>query len=39
MDEARITRRPDFAALRDVIGDVIAEITGTRPARLPLAAE
>jgi N-formylglutamate amidohydrolase len=39
MDEARITRRPDFAALREVIGCVIADITGARPARLPLAAE
>ena len=39
MDEARITRRPDFASFRDLIGSVVAEITGARPARLPLAAE
>ena len=39
MDEARITRRPDFTAFRDLIGSVVAEITGARPARLPLAAE
>ncbi len=39
MDEASITRRPDFAAFRDLIGSVVAEITGARPARLPLAAE
>ena len=39
MDEARITRRPDFATFRDLIGSVVAEITGARPARLPLAAE
>ena len=39
MDEDRITRRPDFDAFRDLIGGVVAEITGARPARLPLAAE
>ena len=39
MDEASITRRPDFNAFRDLIGSVVAEITGARPARLPLAAE
>jgi len=39
MDEARITRRPDFTAFRDLIGSVVAEIAGARPARLPLAAE
>lgn len=39
MDEDRITRRPDFVAFRDLIGGVVAEITGARPARLPLAAE
>jgi N-formylglutamate amidohydrolase len=39
MDEVRIARRPDFAAFRDLIGSVVAEITGARPARLPLAAE
>ena len=39
MDEARITRRPDFNAFRDLIGSVVAEITGARAARLPLAAE
>ncbi len=39
MDEARILRRPDFAAFRDLIGSVVAEITGARPVRLPLAAE
>jgi len=39
MDEARITRRPDFTAFRDLIGSVVAEIAGAGPARLPLAAE
>ena len=39
MDEASITRRPDFNAFRDLIGSVVAEITGARAARLPLAAE
>lgn len=39
MDEDRISRRPDFVAFRDLIGGVVAEITGARPARLPLAAE
>jgi N-formylglutamate amidohydrolase len=39
MDEARIERRPDFAAFRDLIGQVVAEITGTARRRLPLAAE
>ena len=39
MDEARITRRPDFTAFRDLIGSVVAEIAGACPARLPLAAE
>ncbi len=39
MDEARVERRPDFAAFRDLIGQVMAEITGTARRRLPLAAE
>ncbi|MGQ0566740.1 MAG: N-formylglutamate amidohydrolase [Gemmobacter sp.] len=39
MDEVHITRRPDFGVFRDLIGSVVAEITGARPARVPLAAE
>lgn len=39
MDEARVERRPDFAAFRDLIGQVVAEITGTARRCLPLAAE
>lgn len=39
MDEARVERRPDFAAFRDLIGQVVAEITGNARRRLPLAAE
>jgi N-formylglutamate amidohydrolase len=39
MDEALIERRPDFDAFRDLIGGVVAQICGTRAARLPLAAE
>jgi N-formylglutamate amidohydrolase len=39
MDEVRVERRPDFAAFRDLIGQVVAEITGTPRRRLPLAAE
>ena len=39
MDEASIARRPDFDVFRTLIGSVVAEITGARPARLPLAAE
>ena len=39
MDEARIERRPDFAAFCDLIGGVVAKITGAAPLRLPLAAE
>lgn len=39
MDEARVERRPDFCAFRDLIGQVVAEVTGTARRRLPLAAE
>jgi N-formylglutamate amidohydrolase len=39
MDEARVERRPDFAAFRDLIGQVVAEITGAASRRMPLAAE
>jgi N-formylglutamate amidohydrolase len=39
MDEATLTPRPDFEVFRTLINSVIAEVTGARPAQLPLAAE
>jgi N-formylglutamate amidohydrolase len=39
MDEAMVTRRPDFAAFRAVIAGVAAEIAGGLGQGLPLAAE
>lgn len=39
MDEAQVQRRPDFAAFRDLISGVVADITGAGRRRLPLAAE
>lgn len=40
MDEARIERRPDFDAFRDLITGVVAEVCGIGRARaMPLAAE
>jgi len=39
MDEVQIRPNPDFAAFRDLIGGVVAEILGTDAVRLPHAAE
>lgn len=39
MDEVQITPNDDFAAFRDLIGGVVAEILGADTRRLPLAAE
>ena len=39
MDEARVERRPDFAAFRALVTSVVAEITGHGRAAAPLAAE
>ena len=39
MDERRIAPNPDFAAFRDLLRDVIAEIAAIGAERLPLAAE
>ena len=39
MDEARIEPRPDFAAFRNLIAGVVAEICGIMRQTIPLAAE
>jgi N-formylglutamate amidohydrolase len=39
MDEVEIRPNADFAAFRELIGGVVAEILGADNARLPLAAE
>ncbi len=39
MDEARIERRADFAAFRDLMTGVVAGIIGSAAGRLPMAAE
>lgn len=39
MDEARVVRRPDFAAFRSLITGVVADIAGHGRAVAPLAAE
>lgn len=39
MDEAKIEPRADFAAFRDLMAGVVAEITGMMRRDLPLAAE
>jgi N-formylglutamate amidohydrolase len=39
MDEVQITPNADFAAFRDLIGGVVAEILGADTQRMPLAAE
>jgi N-formylglutamate amidohydrolase len=39
MNEARIERRPDFAAFQSLMTGVVAAIVGAEGARLPMAAE
>lgn len=39
MDEARVEKRADFGAFREVIAGVVAEIVGADRVRMPVAAE